>query len=103
MAMESESHIFEVRNEDAVEMCRALALDCRFAILQHLAGGEKNINELGTLLGVSQPTGTKQIQQLEQAGVVVSEYMPGVQGMQKRCRLRYNRLIINLAPDIVTD
>jgi predicted transcriptional regulator len=101
--MESESHIFEVRNEDAVEMCRALALECRFAILQLLASGDKNINELGTALGVSQPTVTKHIQQLEQAGLVVSEYMPGVQGMQKRCRLRYNRLIINLAPDIVTD
>jgi predicted transcriptional regulator len=84
-------------------MCRALALESRFAILRLLATGDKNINELGTALGFSQPTVTKHIQQLEQVGLVVSEYMPGVQGMQKRCRLRYNRLILDLAPDIVTE
>jgi predicted transcriptional regulator len=103
MAEESVSHIFEVRNEQAVEMCRVLALESRFAILGLLATGDKNINELGNALGVSQPTVTKHVQQLEQVGLVVSEYMPGVQGMQKRCRLRYNRLILDLAPDIVTD
>jgi len=103
MGTESESYIFEVRNEEAVEMCRALAQDSRFAILQLLSEGDKNINEIGTALGVSQSTVTKHVQQLEQVGLVQSEYMPGVQGMQKRCKLRYNRLIINLAPDIVTD
>jgi len=103
MAKDSESHILEVRNEEAVDMCRALAQESRFAILQLLAGGEKNINEIGTALGVSQPTVTKHIQQLEQVGLVVSEYLPGVQGMQKKCRLRFNRLIFNLAPDIATD
>jgi predicted transcriptional regulator len=101
--MESHSHIVEVRNEQAVEICRALSHEGRFAILKLLAEGEKNINELGTALGASQPTVTKHIQQLEQVGLVESEYMPGAQGMQKRCRLKHNRLIIDLAPDIVTD
>jgi predicted transcriptional regulator len=73
---------------------KALASDTRLEIMSLLADGEKNIHELGLALGIAQPTVTKHIQQLEQAGLVVSEYMPGAQGMQKRCRLRYERMIV---------
>lgn len=77
-------------------MLRAMAHDSRMAILTLLAKGDRNINELGQALGISQPAVTKHIQQLEQAGLVASEYMPGMQGMQKRCRLKFPRLIIDL-------
>ncbi len=96
MATDAESHILELRINEALDVFRALALESRIVILQLLATGDKNINELGAALGISQPTVTKHIQQLEQAGLVRSEYMPGLQGMQKRCHLRRDRLIIQI-------
>ncbi|MGV3617617.1 MAG: ArsR/SmtB family transcription factor [Fimbriimonas sp.] len=92
--MKTRSHILEVRGDQGADVFRALANESRLAILQLLAGGERNINELGTALGLSQPTITKHVQQLELAGLLVSEYKPGVQGMQKRCRLRHDRLLV---------
>lgn len=103
MLHDSDAIIFEVQDAEAVELFRALGLESRISILKLLAEGEKNINELGSALGVSQPTVTKHIQQLEQVGLVVSEYLPGLQGMQKKCRLRYNRLMFSLAPSIASE
>lgn len=95
MLNDGSNQILEVRGGDALETFKALALESRLAILQLLAAGDRNINELGACLGVSQPTVSRHIQHLEQVGLVVSEYMPGTQGMQKRCRLRCGRLIVN--------
>lgn len=99
MAQEIGSHILEVRSDEGVELFRALGLESRIEILRLLAAGDKNINELGAELGLSQSTVTRHVQQLEAAGLIVSEYVPGMQGMQKRCHLRYTRLIVNLDPD----
>jgi len=96
MTNDTESRILELRIDEALDVFRALALESRIVILQLLASGDKNINELGAALGISQPTVTKHIQQLEQAGLVRSEYMPGLQGMQKRCHLRKDHLIIKI-------
>jgi predicted transcriptional regulator len=76
-------------------MFKALAVEKRLEIIALLAESEKNINELSQALGIAQPTVSKHIQQLEQAGLVQSEYSAGQQGMQKRCRLNYERLLIS--------
>jgi predicted transcriptional regulator len=92
------SQIFEVDRDEALEAFRALSLPIRISILQLLSLGDKNINELGAALGVSQPAVTKHIQQLEKAGLIESEHIPGVQGMQKRCRLKHRQLIFKFEP-----
>jgi predicted transcriptional regulator len=97
------AQIFEVYGEEALEAFRALALPLRVSILQLLSQGDMNINELGAALGVSQPTATKHVKQLENAGLIESEYMPGVQGMQKRCRLKYRQLIVKFEPASTVD
>jgi predicted transcriptional regulator len=98
MTPETSPTVLEIRSDDAAELFRALGVESRMAILRLLAQGERNINELGAELGLSQSTITRHIQQLEATGLVVSEYAAGVQGMQKRCRLRYSRLIVSLDP-----
>ena len=103
MAREIGTHILEVRSDKAVDLFRALGLESRVEILRLLASGDKNINELGTELGLSQSTVTRHVQQLEQAGLIESEYVAGLQGMQKRCRLRLTRIIVNLDADETTD
>ena len=101
--MATRSHILEVRGDQGADVFRALANESRLAILQLLAAGDRNINELGIALGLSQPTITKHVQQLEQAGLLVSEHRPGVQGMQKRCRLRHDRLLVTFDPPIASE
>ena len=95
MPGELKSHLLQVRNGADAQVFKALGSEGRLEILALLAGGDRNINELGLSLNLSQPTITKHIQILEQAGLVLSEYMPGAQGMQKRCRLRYSQMIVS--------
>ncbi len=75
---------------------RALSADSRARIVQLLAQREMNINELSAELSLAQPSITKHIQVLEEAGLVVSDYLVGTQGMQKRCRLVHDRITIDL-------
>ncbi len=89
------AHILEVHGPNSVELFKALSSETRVRILELLAEGDKNINELGQALGISQPAVTKHTQILEQMGLIHTEYRPGVQGMQKRCRLAYDRFIIS--------
>lgn len=79
-----------------VEVFRALASEPRLAILAALAETPRNVAEIGGIIGLAQPTVTKHVQILERAGLLTSEYLPGAQGMQKRCRLTHERLLVLL-------
>lgn len=98
-----QAHILEVYGADSVELFKALASETRVRILELLAQGERNINELGQALGISQPAVTKHTQILEQIGLIKTEYKPGIQGMQKRCRLAYDRFIISFESTYLPD
>jgi len=93
--MQSRSHILELKGLEGAEVFKALASDSRLQIVNLLASGDMNINELCAACGVAQPTVTRHIQQLELAGLVTSEYIPSQQGIQKRCRLNYDRLFVS--------
>ncbi|CAN5699104.1 transcriptional regulator [soil metagenome] len=86
-----------LREPRAAEVFKALGNEARLAILDLLSENDRNINELGTALGISQPSVTKHVQYLESAGLIVSEYMPGLQGMQKRCRLATEGVQVSFA------
>lgn len=84
---------------EAAEVFRALASEPRLAILRLLVEGDRNINELCTAMGMSQPTVTRHIQALEAVGLVTGEYMSGQQGLQKRCKLATSHLHIPMECD----
>jgi len=88
--------VMELNAGTDVETFRALASETRLRILSLLAQGDRNIAEIGSALGLSQPTVTRHMQILEQVGLVASEYMPGAQGMQKRCRIAVDRVLVSL-------
>ena len=98
-----QSHILEESAFKSEDVFKALASETRLKILKLLAEGGRNINELGNALQINLPTVSKHIQILENAGLVLSEYMAGVQGTQKRCRLRYDRLSFSLASSIAPE
>lgn len=60
-------------------------------------------NEIARALNLNYPTVSKHVQVLEQAGLILCEYMPGSQGAQKRCRLRWDKLIFSLETDSLTE
>ncbi len=94
-------HIKEISASESVALFRALASESRARIIELLAERDLNINELSAALGLAQPSVTKHVRILEEAGLVVSDYLAGPQGMQKRCRRVHDRLIVEMAPPSV--
>ena len=92
------THVFEDTGMNGLAVCKALASSTRMRILDLLAEHDRNISELSQLLGISQPTVTKHTGILAEAGLIRREYSSGIQGMQTRCRLVYDRFIFNLSP-----
>lgn len=90
-------HIKELSATDSVAIFRALASHSRTQILELLGQRTMNINELSAALGLAQPSVTKHVQILEEAGLVVSDYSAGPQGTQKRCRRVHDRLVVEMA------
>jgi predicted transcriptional regulator len=86
--------IQEITPSEHVEIFKALASEVRLRILELLIQEDMNINELSGALGLTQPGVSKHIQVLEEAGLVSSDYTAGAQGMQKRCRHVFDRLIL---------
>jgi predicted transcriptional regulator len=97
------SHILELVGPESVPAFKALASETRVRILSLLAGSDMNINEIGQALGVSQPNVSKHVQILEEAGLIASDYSAGLQGMQKRCKRTFDRLIVNFEGSTVVE
>ena len=91
-------HIKDLSAHSSVAIFRALGSSTRVKIIELLAQHEMNIGELSTALGLTQPSVTKHVQILEEAGVVVSDYVAAPQGTQKRCRRVFERLLVDMAP-----
>lgn len=81
-----------LNSAEVADVFRALSSEPRLAILRLLATGDRNIMELCSELNMAQPTVTRHIQALEAAGLVAGQYMPGQQGLQKRCSLLLSHL-----------
>lgn len=101
-------HIKELSASESVGIFRALASESRARIIELLAERDMNINELSQALGLTQPSVTKHVQILEEAGLVASEYIAGPQGMQKRCRRTHDRIVVamegnEVARDVVAE
>jgi predicted transcriptional regulator len=86
----------DLSSNESAAIFRALSSESRIRILELLSEGEMNINELSAALGLAQPSITKHVHTLEEAGLVVSDYTSGVQGMQKRCRRIHDRIVVDL-------
>ena len=72
----------------------SLASPTRLQILNLLAEGPSNIHSLAQAVGITPTMAVKHIRQLEAAGLVVSETLPGKRGMQKLCRLKDTHLVL---------
>lgn len=89
-------HITQLSAGESVAIFRALGSEPRARIVEMLADRDMNINELSLALGLAQPSVSKHVQILEEAGLVVSDYLAGPQGMQKRCRRVHERILVEM-------
>lgn len=75
----------------------ALGSKTRLRILEVLARGPSDIKGLARTLDVSPAITTRHVQQLEQAGLLRAEAVPGARGMRKVCSLAVRRAALSFA------
>jgi predicted transcriptional regulator len=98
-----QNQLKELSISESVDIFKALGSTTRSRIIELLSTHELNIGELSAKLGLTQPSITKHIQILEEAGLVVSDYVAAPQGTQKKCRVVFERLLVDLAPKAPID
>jgi predicted transcriptional regulator len=73
---------------------RGLASEIRIRILNLLAEGSRNVNEIASALDLPQSTVATNIATLESAGLIRTESQKAKKGSQKLCSLAYNEIIL---------
>lgn len=78
---------------------KALATETRIAMLKLLQFKSLNVKEIADQLQIPVSTAASNIKMLEEAGLIITNYQPGVRGSMKLCGRRINEISINLNPD----
>ncbi len=86
----------KLTSEDGARIRKALSADQRVGVLELLARRAMNVNEIAAALGISQPTASTHIRALEEAGLVECEYTSTGKGSEKRCWVRFDKLVLEL-------
>lgn len=90
-----ESHIIELKGQDSVEFFRALASEVRLTILEILQQRPMGVSALAEALGLSPPSVTRHIKDMETVGLITTGPGQGDQAMQKVCRPASDRFIVS--------
>lgn len=83
-------------DEGAHEILKALGSRPRMRILELLQDQVLNISEIADALEIPLSTIHLHIRNLEKAGLLMSELLPGERGVQKVCSRVYDRILIQL-------
>lgn len=88
----------EIHNaEETLVFCRAISSPARLFIVRYLAQNRSaNLNELAEALGVTNGAVTAHIKALQEANIIDAVNTSGKRGLQKNCRLREHRFLIDL-------
>lgn len=85
--------------ETSVTLLKALSSETRLAILSYLGNRTVNVNEIADALKIAPSSATTQIQILEKAGLIRTEFTPATRGLQKLCARTYDDIHIRLEPN----
>ncbi len=92
-----EDGVLIVSGEEYIyRVCSALASPTRIRILRELLDKETDIGQIAEIIGQSKANASTQVRRLEEAGLVESEYRPGVRGVRKVVRLNVREIRIIL-------
>lgn len=92
----SGTRILTVEGEVALPVLKALASDTRLLILSLLSHNAMNLAELTAALGLPHATVSFNLKQLEDAGLLYVQQVPGSRGKQKLISKRYDELHLKL-------
>jgi len=93
-----ENGVLIVSGEEYIyRVCSALASPTRIKILRELLRNETDIGKIAEIIGQSKANASTQVRRLEEAGLVHSEYRPGVRGVRKvvKMNIREIRIILD--------
>lgn len=78
------------------EIGKALGSETRIAIIQLLQAKSLNVKEIADRLRIPVSTAASNIKILEDAGLIITNYQPGVRGSMKLCGRRVNEISVLL-------
>ncbi|CAI6034460.1 ArsR/SmtB family transcription factor [Cohnella sp. JJ-181] len=81
-----------------MEIWECLSSSTRVRMIELLRDEPMNLRELADKLGISGAIVSRHVQQLESAGLIAADSVPGERGRQKMCRLLHDRMTIVFRP-----
>jgi predicted transcriptional regulator len=85
-----------VDGESSLTLLQALSSETRLLMLSLLSHRTMNVSALTEAIGLPHSTVNFNLKQLEQAGLVSIQYMPGTRGQQKLIAKRYDEVLVKL-------
>lgn len=84
---------------DNLHFFQCFSSEKKIRIIELLSNRPLSIGELAGALGVSSTIITRHINDMEAAGIVISEMVPGKRGQQKKCSLALKQATLNFMKD----
>lgn len=91
---EPQDTFYHVPSTKALEVLKVLGNEPRFQILTYLMNGPLSITDLARKVKISQPTVTTYIQQLEDAGLIITRLQRASKGYTKLCYSLYGGITL---------
>jgi predicted transcriptional regulator len=85
-----------VDGESSLTLLQALSSETRLLMLSLLSHRTMNVSALTEAIGLPHSTVNFNLKQLERAGLVSIQYMPGTRGQQKLISKRYDEVLVKL-------
>ncbi|MEM1626189.1 MAG: winged helix-turn-helix domain-containing protein [Sulfolobaceae archaeon] len=88
--------------EDIAKISEALSSITRVKILKLIGKESLGVTEISEILKMSKGNISSQISLLESLGLVEISYGPGIKGLKKLVKLKYDKIIIDLSSQTTT-
>lgn len=82
--------------EQITKVAKALSSSVRLDILEHLGEKPLNISEISECVNIPVSSAALHMKVLEDAGIVITQSMPGLRGSQRVCALKTNQVSLHL-------
>ncbi|MCY0902252.1 MAG: helix-turn-helix domain-containing protein [Firmicutes bacterium] len=80
--------------DDYIEIARALSTQLRIDMFRLLLQGPLNVAEIADRFGLPVSTAAVNIKKLEDAGLIITDMVPGTRGTQKLCAAVISRIVL---------
>ena len=89
------NRILSVAIGESLPVMQALSTQMRLNMFLHLLEHPMNVGEIAEQFGIPVSTAASNIKRLENAGLILTEMVPGTRGTQKLCATVISRIVID--------